>query len=263
MSTTSPTPPNDLSAKIDEFLQTGQELRSLLAGVLAEENRAKLLGKQLEQVKTKATELQNALGSAKQTGTGFYKDMAPLVISIFSFLLSFVTFGLTYWWIYPNIKLSGGPNVTISYRPDGRTLGLDWRLVAANYGRRMDVVNWTKAELTSPDVTTSTTIDLPESGLTLQATGGRLNPPFALKENSATGIVIKASQALGTDTHASFFDKAYFDEHHPQRSQRLRVSFLTVDGKDIFLDLYFKLSANDLASIERGESISLNVSENK
>src|SRR5436853_4271125 len=109
MSTTSPIPPKDLSAKIDEFLQAGQELRSLLASVLAEENRAKLLSKQLEQVKTKATELQNALGSAKQTRTEFYKDIAPLVISIVSLILSFVTFGLTYWWIYPNIKLSGGP----------------------------------------------------------------------------------------------------------------------------------------------------------
>jgi hypothetical protein len=259
----SPNPPpespfsRELWGKLEQFLDDGKEIQKRLAAVLGNENPARLFAENIDNIKKQAEGLRKALGNS-QNGPieRFLKDYGSSVLSVVALLVSILSFGFTYFWLSPDIKLHGGREVSISYDPGAKTVKVVWRVVVANYGRKMDVVNWIQARVIAPGIPNSTSVELPESGLNFLTRDGKVLTPFTLKENSALDIDMNAIQRLGKDTLDSFFDETYFNEHRMERQQILEVKVDTEQESISLLRLCFTIAKDDLHALGTGQAFS-------
>ena len=259
-----PASSKELNAKLQHFLAEGQAIHKELDAVLATGNPAKLFAENLEEIKKTAHEFQVAVGNVQKGNLEkFVKDYGSLLVSGIAFLLALASFVFTFFWLNPNIKLSGGPIVSISYQSESKTLNLGWRVVVANYGRKMDVINWVQAKLVYPEIQGSIPLELPQSSLDLRSHDGPIFTPFPLKEDSATEVEIRASQKLGKDTFDSFFDQTYFTPQRTQKRELLELG-LTAEQKSVIpLSLCFALSSDDLQALAAGQILTTDLSRCK
>ncbi len=252
-----PTPEDDLNGKLTQFLAQAENIRQKLDAMGAKGEPARLFAQSIDEIRKQTERLQETIGSARKSfREKYFKDAGSIVLSVLALILTGLNFGYTYFWLSPDIRLSGGPNIKISYSPDRKILHLDWKVVVANFGRKMDLINWAQAKLTSPDVQTSTPIELPQSTLVLQMRGGeRVFTPFVVKDNSAIEFDVGAEQVLGKDTFGSFFDASYFGQVKLQRQEELVVSFSAEHRKVDPRRLCFSLSSDDLLTLQKGQVV--------
>jgi len=210
-----------INKTINEFAKSAGAVTAEINKLLTIKNSAPALSEQIDALKEKIQQLRTAL---KCTETWSKELIVTGLISLLALVVAVLTFFYSFLWLNPDIRLIGGSNLSISYEPTSSTLHVGWRLVVANYGRKMDVINWTGAKLTSIAVANSVPIELPQSSLILKTHDVQLSMPFTLKENSATEIDATASQKLGTGTK-SFFDRTYFTQQRIQRKQQLTINF--------------------------------------
>lgn len=182
-----------------------------------------------------------------------FKDLLAFWFALSAFLVSFANLLLTFYWVTPDIHAIKGPNVQVSYVPERSELQLDFRITVANYGRGMDVVEWTQGVLSSAPPTSPTINFSTRTGeFTLSDVSHELAFPLTVAERTAIDLKGSVSQVLGTATKNSLFEKA--GQAGGSRKYMLKIEFKTVSTKDASACFSFEVQDEVLAEIESGHT---------
>ena len=255
---------SELQLIADAIQRSLLELRGKMPTVGGEDQKALVsLKETVEELERNTTLLRDKLKPRKgiKNHLACLKDLTSFFLSLLAFILSFLSLLFTYVWLKPDIQLVKGSAVEATWFPQTNELRLDFRITVANYGRRMDVVKWMQAQLSSLCTNSRPIFFSSRTGdFTLKTpTKIELSFPFTVADRSAMDVDASISQVLGTATHDSLFQKP--NQSESSRILKLKVDLKTASGKDTATEFCFQVPDNVSAEIEAGTTKEISTTE--
>jgi hypothetical protein len=187
------------------------------------------------------------------------KDVATILLSLAAFVVSFLAFKYTVTQ-KPELRVLGGPYVSISYDANSEALALHLTAVVANYGRKMDVVKVAEGAL-SWDGSGAGPLRFGEVALSVPS-GPIVAWPLAVKDNSAMELDVTATRLVEHESESfnAFFSPKALGMRNLSRKYTFEIFFHTVAEGDVALRRCFEFTNDVLSEIEKGGRRTVHVS---
>ncbi len=210
------------------------------------------LAQDLESIKKYTNALRNGVPTWWRLSVS--KDTLTIALSLVAVLLSAFSLYRTFF-LSPDIRLTVGSEIDLSFDPKTNQLEVGFRSVLANYGGRMDVLRVAQGTLSWEQTQGRQPIIFPSGSLSFSAGGRQLSLPLAAKENSAVELDIKAARVLGTGLRNRFFDSSTFATAGMTRKHEFELEFRSETEGSSTVESCFEFTKEILLDLSQGKPV--------